>query len=577
MNKNIKRALPILFGIIIIASMIWYLFVYDQDFTRDMLLQGARFFENRGDHAVAAWFYDQAYEQSNGDENVAIELAEHFKANGNYTQAEVTLSRAIAEGGSVQLYIALCKTYVEQDKLLDAVTMLDNIADKAIRQQISDLRPAAPTADIAPGFYSQYIPVQITPSTGSLYITTDGEYPSTAGGSSDGRLTLVGGENTIYALSVDSNGLVSPLAIFGYTISGVIEEITFSDQALDTAIRKALNFDSDDTIYSSNLWTIKELILPDGAGSYAELAYLPYLEKLTIGASTANSLEGLASLTSLTELTVTQATLRTSDLLIVASLPNLQRLTLSGCSLSSIDNLSGAKHLQYLDLSDNSIRDFSALSYMDNLTVLDLSHNALTSLNDASAMAGLTELDVSYNSLTSIVPISGCVALTKLDVSNNMITSLSGVEALTGLLELNASGNTVTSVTPLSSCTALTRLDISGNSLTDITCLSVLTKLQYFSFARNAVLFLPDWENDCALVTIDGSYNQITSVAPLSGCEKLNYVLLDYNTISSVDTLAKCPNLIKVSIYGNPVTDVSALTNPDGHEQSIIVIWNPLT
>jgi hypothetical protein len=54
MNKNIKRALPILFGIIIIASMIWYLFVYDQDFTRDMLLQGARFFENRGDHAVAA-------------------------------------------------------------------------------------------------------------------------------------------------------------------------------------------------------------------------------------------------------------------------------------------------------------------------------------------------------------------------------------------------------------------------------------------------------------------------------------------------------------------------------------------
>lgn len=576
MNKNIKRALPILFGIVIIASMIWYLFIYDQDFTRDMLLQGARFFENRGDHAVAAWFYDQAYEQSNGDENVAIELAEHFKENGNYTQAEVTLSRAIAEGGSAQLYIALCKTYVEQDKLLDAVTMLDNIADKAIRQQIAALRPAAPIADITPGFYSQYVPITISAGDGTLYLTTDGDYPSIANGSSDGRVQLVGGENTIYALSMGSNGLVSPLAVFGYTISGVIEEITFSDQALDAAVRDVLGFDGDRTIFSSDLWTIKELILPQGAGSYLELANLPYLEKLTIETSTADTLEGLASLTALTELTVKNSSLRTSDLLIVASLPNLQRLTLSGCSLSSIDNLSGAQHLQYLDLSDNSIRDFNALSYMSELTVLDLSHNALTSLNDASAMSGLLELDVSYNSLTSVVPVSGCTALTKLDISNNMITSLSGVEALTDLLELNASGNSIASVTPLSSCTSLSKLDVSGNALTDIACLSALTKLQYFSFARNAVMFLPDWKNDCALVTIDGSNNQITSVAPLSGCENLNNVLLDYNGISSVDALAKCPNLIKVSIYGNPVTDVSALTNPDGHEQSIIVIWNPL-
>lgn len=571
MNKNLKRILPILIGILIIASLFWYLFVYDRDFTRDMLLESARYFENRGDHSIAAWLYDRAYDQSGGEESVAIALAEHFKENGNYTQAEVTLSQAIAEGGSAELYIALCKTYVEQDKLLDAVTMLDTIADEAIRQQVSALRPAAPVADPAPGYYNQYVPVTIQADGGTLYITTDGTYPSTADAPSDGSVTLMGGENTVYALTVAPNGLVSPLSIFGYTVSGVIEEVTLTDAKLDAAVRNALGFGSEDTIFSSDLWTITSLTLPEGADSYLELSRLPYLQSLTIEKSSADSLEGLSSLTALTELTIRNADIRTSDLLIVASLPNLQKLTLASCGLSGIDNLSGCQHLTYLDLSDNAIRDFTALSFMSGLTYLDLSHNALTSLNAVSALTSLQTLNVAYNSLTSVSPVAGCTQLTTLDISNNAITGLTGLEALTLLETLNASYNALTAVTPLSSCTMLASLDLSSNSLTDISGLSVLTGLQYFSFSRNQVSILPDWGKTCALVTIDGSYNSLSTVAVLGGYENLNNVLMDYNSISSVDALATCPNMIKVSIYGNPVTDVSALT-----EQSIIVNYNPL-
>ena len=133
MKRALKRILPILLGIVVIVSIVWYLFVYDRDFTRDMLLTQARFFEGQGNHTVAAWLYDQAYRQSEDNESVAIELAEQFKAAGNYTKAEYTLSNAIADGGSAELYVALCKTYVEQDKLLDAVTMLDNITDAAVQ------------------------------------------------------------------------------------------------------------------------------------------------------------------------------------------------------------------------------------------------------------------------------------------------------------------------------------------------------------------------------------------------------------------------------------------------------------
>ena len=162
MKRTTKRILPILLGIVLIASLAWYLLVYDVGFTRDSLLFGARLMEQSGKHTAAAWLYDLAYKQSGGDAQVAIELSEKFKENGNYTKAEVTLSNAIANGGTAELYIALCQTYVQQNKLLDAVTMLDNIADPAIREEIYALRPAAPSATPEGGFYSQYINVDIS-------------------------------------------------------------------------------------------------------------------------------------------------------------------------------------------------------------------------------------------------------------------------------------------------------------------------------------------------------------------------------------------------------------------------------
>ena len=571
MNKSFKRILPILLGIVIIASTIWYLFIYDQDFTRDMLLQSARFFDNQGSHTTASWFYDLAYKQSGNDEVVAIELAQQFKDAGNYTKAEVTLSNAIADGGSARLYIALCQTYIEQDKLLDAVTMLDNIADDSVRAEINALRPAAPTATPDPGYYSQYITISVSGDDGILYVTTDGEYPSTADSPSDGAVTLVGGENTIFALTVAENGLVSPLSIFGYTISGVIEEVTFTDRFIDTAVRQALGADSACVLYSNELWTITSLTLPEGALSYTELSKLPYLESLTIVGGTAETLDGLSSLTNLTELTIRDMYVRSSDLLTVASLPKLTSLTLSNCGLSGIDNLSAAENLTYLDLSCNSIRDFTGLSFLKGLTYLDLSENALTSLNAVSSLSSLLTLNVSYNSLTSVSPVAGCTQLTSLNLSNNMISSLEGVESLLSLEYLDASYNKLTGVHPVSSCTKLLTLDVSSNALTDISSLSALTAMETFRFSRNQVSVLPNWGKTCALITIDGSYNKISIIAALSGYENLNYVLMDYNKIYTVDALANCYNLIKVSVFGNPVTDVSALT-----DQSIIVNYNPL-
>ena len=39
MKHNLKRILPIFLAIVVILSVAWYLFSYDPEFTRDMLLE----------------------------------------------------------------------------------------------------------------------------------------------------------------------------------------------------------------------------------------------------------------------------------------------------------------------------------------------------------------------------------------------------------------------------------------------------------------------------------------------------------------------------------------------------------
>ena len=571
MKRILRRILPILLVIVVICSIAWYLFVYDREFTRDVLLTSARYFDERGNHNFAAWLYRQAYLQSDNNEQVAIELAEQFKELGNYTQAEITLSGAIADGGSAELYIALCKTYVEQNKLLDAVTMLDNISNPQIKEQLDAIRPKVPEVNYTPGTYSQYITLNFTAAGGKLYTTTDGDYPSMKDEPSTGEITLVSGENTVFALVVGENGLVSPLSIYGYVVINVIEEVTLEDLTLDSLVRQQLGIDADAALYSNDLWNITELNIPDGLSSYNDLSYFPYLEKLTVEGSTADGMESLQKLTQLTHLSLKDCIVSSGDLKIIANLPALTNLTLNECNLSNIENLSTATKLTALDLSSNAIRDLSPLTFISSLESLNLSHNALTSLNAISSLSGLKVLDIAYNSLESVAPLSALTQLQELYCSNNAIATLLGMDNLVNLAVLDASFNALTDITQLGSLTKLETLDISSNQLTDISCLAPLKALQFFYFSRNQVTALPAWEAGSVLVTIDGSYNALKTIAGLAGFAKLNHVLMDYNNIKAVDALATCHNLIKVSVMGNPVKDVSALTDMD-----VIVNYNPL-
>lgn len=570
MKKTIRIVLPVVLSVVIILCTVWYLFVYDQQFTRDMLLTFARQSEFSGNQHVAAWFYKAAYAQSSKNDTVAIELADQYKRIGNYTKAEYTLSNAIADSGSIDLYIALCKTYVEQDKLLDAVTMLSNITNPETKAKLEEMRPAAPSSSPAPGFYSQYISVTLESKSGTIYYSAEGLYPTTENAYKE-PIPLTHGENSIYAITVADNGLVSPLSIFGYTVGGIVEEVAFADPAIEITVRALLGEETR-VLDTSDLWNIKELTVPAEAANLSDLRHMAFLEKLTITNCPATDFSFVSSLANLTELTISGTQVSQESLNFIGALPKLKKLTIANCGITSIAPLAKSTELVYLDANNNTIRNIDALRNVTNLQELNLQHNAVTDISVLSGLTGLTILDVSYNALTTLAPVSTLTSLTKLDASVNKITDIGQINNLTNLQHLAVSSNQITDVSAVSSCSAITHLDISTNLLTDVSALSTLVKMQYFNFSHNKVTAIPEFQKDCELVTIDGSNNQITNLDPLSDLGKLNTVNMDYNAgISSVKPLESCHVLIEVNVYGTKVKDVKGLT-----DQSIIVNYTPV-
>ena len=571
MKKALKIIIPILLILVVLGSVAWYLLIYDSSFTQELLLQQARKFESNGNHSAAVFVYDLAYSQSGEDDQIAIELAHQFKDIGNYTKAEYTLSNAIADGATTELYIELCKTYVEQDKLLDAVKMLENIENAEIKAELDAMRPAAPVADPVEGFYNEYVNLWFHSAEGTLYVTTDGTYPSTANDPYTQEITLPAGETTVYALSVADNGLVSPVTICTYTVVGVIEPVSFQDPAIEAMIRQQLNYSQDTVIYTNDLWNITELTVPEDTTVYADLAGMTNLKSLTVHSAATEDFSFLSKLKSLEKLEISGVSLSDNDLTVIGASIALTDLSLTDCNLSSITPLAGLHNLVRLDLSGNSIRDLTALTNMHQLEQLHLSYNAVNSIGVVSSLPELRVLDLSYNNLNSIATIGTCVAIEELDVTHNKLSDISAVGNLKKLKRFAASENTITDVSALSACPELTDLNISSNNVADISLLSNLSQLMYFNFSNNSVTVLPAWSVDCALVTIDGSYNQISSVEELRDLYNLNRVNMDYNTeIESIDPLEGCPALVQVDVYGTKVTEVSALT-----AHSIIVNFDP--
>jgi len=570
MKKALRVIILLVLILAVIACSAWYLMVYDREFTKEMLLSHARSLEASGKYDAAAFVYDLAYFQSSHEDNIALELAEQYRSMGNYTKAERTLYSAISTNPTTQLYIFLCKLYVEQDKLLDAVNMLDAIADPAIKAELNALRPATPAPSLEPGFYSQYISVGLESINSTVYVNTKGDYPSTETDAYTEPISLPLGESRLCCISVSEEGLVSPVGNYQYTIGGVVEVVTFQDPAIEAQVRRQLEVDEKITLFTNDLWAVKEFHVPADATNFSDLALLTRLESISATEAAAGVLAALNS-ESIRRVSMLRCKISSADLQAISSFQDLTYLALSDCGISTVAKLSDLTNLEYLDLRNNSLRNLSALRKMTKLKTLYLGSNAVTNLEDLSALTNLEVLDISYNSIPSLAPLSKIKGLKELDASHNKISSIRDLADMTQLVELNLAFNTVSDVSALKGCVNMEMLDISNNAVSDISMLDGLLLIHTLNFANNQVAELPVFNAACQLVSINGSNNLITTLDSLAGLRYLNTVNMDHNAdLESLEPLDSCPVLIKVNAYGTKVTEVTFLT-----EKSIVVNFDP--
>ena len=527
MKHALKIILPIILILAIVIGACWFFLIARRDVTESIFVYWGEHFYEAGRYSRAVAFYKAAMRFAPKDAELAIRLADAYKKSGNYTKAEYTLVSAITQiPDSVSLYVALSGTYVEQDKLLDAETMLSRITNDAVRTQIDALRPAAPVIEPESGNYSEYIDVTVTGSSGTVYAVCNSDFPASAQDIYTGPISLEAGESRIVALSVAENGLVSDAAYAGYTVGNVVEEVKLADAGLDAYVRELLGKTAGSAIMSDELWAVEALDLPDTVASLDDLSYFTGLRSL--------SLHHGASL----------------DLSVLSRLPLLRTLDLSGCAVAEIDALISLQKLETLDLSNNTVSDLTALSGLLALRELNLTNNPVTSLNN---LKNCTELETLYAGQCAITRIAGLADHTKLKT-------------------LVLPGNQITDISALAGCTALETLDLSGNSISDISVVSGFKQLVDLNVSSNQITELPQFDADTPLWHVDISHNQIESLAGLEGNLAVNFIDADYNRIKSISKLESCIMLVRMNLWDNPV-------NADEVKQlqdiGILINYNP--
>ena len=555
MRKLLKILIPLLVVALLALGAYTYFFQLAPDVTASIFLSWGDSAVKNGNDSWANRCYTWAYRLQPEQLSLAVDLSDSYFKAGNYNKAEYYLLDALRTyPDSAELYEKLSRVFVAQDKLLDAQELLDGAGVPA---QVLQKRPAAPSFGTAPGNYSEKIELSISAQSGTVYASQDGQFPSMADGACQG-LSLDSGSTTVMAVAVSSDGLVSALARGEYTISGVIEPVTFQDAALEAAVREQLELSQSQSIMSNMLWEIAEFTVPENVTELSPLQYMTGLTSLTITTSVEDSMEFLSKMNKLTSLTLDNCAVTSEQLAQIAKLPLLQTLSLSNCSLSSIAALSGMTELTELNLSDNYISDLTPLEGCKKLQTLHLEQNGISNIAALAKLPQLTVLNLANNQISSDAALNDCVKLQELDLSNNQLTAIGCIAKMPELRNFYASNNQLATLCDLSSCAALERLDVSNNKLTEISGVKPLMSLHYMNINYNDVKVLPSFASDCSLQQFYAAHNFLEDITGLSNLQELNYVDVDYNNISSIDCLATCPNIVQINAFRTNVTDISA-------------------
>ena len=264
---------------------------------------------------------------------------------------------------------------------------------------------------------------------------------------------------------------------------------------------------------------------------------------------------------SATALVLTGNGLSSSDRTAIASLTNLESLSIGDCGVSDLRFLSSLKKLTFLQISDNAVRDLSPLSSLTGLKNLYIDKNPVTSLEPLYALTGLRTLsmkgvDVSKAQLDALKKaLPNCSVYADAVEETVKEITLGGRTFSTDVTELNLGGLGITDISALSACTKLEKLDLRDNKISDISPLVDLQNLQWLCIWNNEVEDIYPLLSLRQLTYFDADSNRIRDVSVLQYLTELDELWLNSNPIQSVKPLRSLVQLVRLGLADTGLDD----------------------
>lgn len=214
----------------------------------------------------------------------------------------------------------------------------------------------------------------------------------------------------------------------------------------------------------------------------SDAAKLESREWLNLQGSDLEDLSPIANLHNLKGLVLTG---RISDLSVIASIPNLERLELGNNYIRDLTPLRNLSKLRILRLSNNRIRDLSPLFKLRTLETLNVEDNQIEDISGIHAMANLVEMSLSRNKIHMISGVSEMPSMRILELNENEMSDASGIEVFSNLCSLSLTKNNLDNLEPISKLHKLTFLSLSGNSISNVNALRALRLLRCLTLHGN--------------------------------------------------------------------------------------------
>ena len=270
--------------------------------------------------------------------------------------------------------------------------------------------------------------------------------------------------------------------------------------------------------------------------------------EVSIGASDINDLSDLHHLTSLRKLNISQTpfTIRNTvlDISPIASLVNLNTLTLNMSRVADLTPVRGLRKLQVLNIGSSLVRDLTPIARLKAVRNLDVRDSGVTDMSALAGYAALEELDVGAKQVPALTSLRELPKLTKLVVIAQVPVDTTPIGTLSNLQNLSVFGLPVINAAPFRNLSKLQNLILNGigfgmgrSQVMDVEAIGALRNLKSLGLS-------------------DLEIGSLRFLADHHGLVELNLHALP---IASVPELATLTSLKKLWLADMPIVDISPL------------------